>query len=243
MLSIVAPQPLADAVVRGIAATLATSIFAEVANLIGVGLDDAVFLDHRHAHTVARVDDALELAATLVGTTAAAKQTTFVLRARHTSGEAWEPAIVLTGTAVAAEVTQDVVRSAARRRGGLAVVAAGAPGAPWCLCAADGRWTLEPLGVALVPVGLTVAEVEELHEVLRRADEPLLSGEGGDGAGADDADAPTPLPRSSSIPSPVTSATDRPIHRGRCSSACSDRSRWSIATAGRRRSSARRRSS
>ena len=130
VLSIVAPEPLADAVVRGIAATLATSIFAEVANLIGVGLDDAVFLDHRHAHTVARVDDALELAATLVGTTAAAKQTTFVLRARHTSGEAWEPAIVLAGSAVAAEVTPDVVRSAARRRGGLAVVAAGAPGAP-----------------------------------------------------------------------------------------------------------------
>ena len=68
VLSIVAPEPLADAVVRGIAATLATSIFAEVANLVGVGLDDAAFLDHRHAHTVARVDDALELAATLVGT-------------------------------------------------------------------------------------------------------------------------------------------------------------------------------
>ena len=197
VLSIVAPEPLADAVVRGIAATLATSIFAEVANLIGVGLDDGVFLDHRHAHTVARVDDALELAATLVGTTAAAKQTTFVLRARHTSGEAWEPAIVLAGSAVAAEVTPDVVRSAARRRGGLAVVAAGAPGAPWCLCAAGGRWTLEPLGVVLVPAGLTVAEVEELHELLRRADEPLLPGEGSDAddaAGAADTEVLTDTP-------------------------------------------------
>ena len=39
VLGIAAPDALADAVVRGIAATLATSIFAEVANLVGVGID------------------------------------------------------------------------------------------------------------------------------------------------------------------------------------------------------------
>ena len=73
VLSVVAPDEPADAVVRGIAATLATSIFAEVANLVGVGLDDG-----RRSSTTARptsstsVDEALELAATLVGTTASA---------------------------------------------------------------------------------------------------------------------------------------------------------------------------
>ena len=91
------------------------------------------------------VDAALELAATLVGTTASAKQSTFVLRARHTSGEAWEPAIVLAASAVAAEVTPDVVRSAARHRGGLAVVVAGeAPGAPWSLRAAPDALDARP---------------------------------------------------------------------------------------------------
>ena len=76
--------PLADAVLRGVAATLATSVFAEPASLVGVGVDEAAFLDHRSAHVVDSVDSALELAATLVGTTAAAEQSTFVLRARHT---------------------------------------------------------------------------------------------------------------------------------------------------------------
>ncbi|MET0146100.1 MAG: hypothetical protein ABW328_15160, partial [Ilumatobacteraceae bacterium] len=178
VLSIAAPPALADAVVRGVAATLATSIFAEVANLVGVGIDESVFLDHRQAHAVATVDGALELAATLVGSTAAARQSTFVLRSRHTSGEAWEPAVVLVGSSVADEVTADLVRSAARRRGGLAVVAAGdAPGAPWSLRAGAGGWTLEPLGISLVPVGLTSRDVEELHDVLRQADAPLVRDE------------------------------------------------------------------
>ena len=53
---------------HGIAATLGTSVFAEVANLIGVGLDADAFLEHRQAHHVEAVDEALELATTLVGT-------------------------------------------------------------------------------------------------------------------------------------------------------------------------------
>lgn len=178
VLSIAAPDGLADAVVRGIAATLATSVFAEVANLVGVAIDERAFLDHRQAHTVSTVDGALELAATLVGTTASAKQSTFVLRARHTSGEAWEPAVVLTGSAVASEVTAEVVRSATRRRGGVAVVVAGhAPDAPWTLRAEDGRWVLDPLGLTLVPVGLSARELDELHDVLHLAEAPLVDEE------------------------------------------------------------------
>ena len=44
-----------------------------------------------------------------------------------------------------------------------------APDAPWSLRAGDGRWTLDPLGISLVPVGLSAAEVDDLHDVLRRA--------------------------------------------------------------------------
>ena len=181
LLAVAAPAELADEVVRGIAATLASSVFAEVANLIGVGLDASVFLDHRHAHQTAHVDDALELAATLLGTTgsASARRSTFVLRARHTGGEAWEPAVVFAGSEVAAEVTADLVRSASVRRGGLAMVVAGEPpGAPWSLRADDRRWVLEPLGITLVPVGLTAREVDEIHDVLQHADAPLVADEG-----------------------------------------------------------------
>ena len=205
VLSVVAPAEPADAVVRGIAATLATSIFAEVANLVGVGLGEEVFLGHHQAHVAPSIDDALELAATLVGTTASAKQSTFVLRARHTSGEAWEPAIVLAASSAADEVTPEVVRSAARHRGGLAVVVAGdAPGAPWTLRAAPDAWTLEPLGIPLVPVGLTAGEVEELHDVLRQAAEPLI-GEDAD----DDAD-PDDIPAGASTAAIDTAGADEP---------------------------------
>ncbi len=178
VLGVDAPAPLADAVVRGVAATLATSVFAEPANLVGVGIDEAAFLDHRHAHVVDTVDGALELAATLIGTTAAAAQSTFVLRARHTSGEAWEPAVVLVGSSAVGELDANAVHAAGRCRGGIAVVAAGpAPGAPWTLRASDGRWVLEPCGVELTPVGLSTGDVADLHDVLREATEPLVADE------------------------------------------------------------------
>ncbi len=178
VLAVDAPAPLADAVVRGVAATLATSVFAEPASLVGVGVDEAAFLDHRNAHVVDSVDSALELAATLVGTTAAAQQSTFVLRARHTSGEAWEPAVVLIGSSAAGELEADVVRSASRCRGGLAVVVAGdAPGAPWSLRVDDGRWVLEPAGVVLTPVGLSSEDIADLHDVLHEAAAPLVADE------------------------------------------------------------------
>ena len=187
VLGIDAPAPLADAVVRGVAATLATSVFAESANLVGVGIDDSTFLDHRRAHVVDTVDGALELAATLIGTTATAPQSTFVLRARHTSGEAWEPAVVLVGSDAAGELDADAVHAACRSRGGVAVVAAGdAPGAPWTT--AHRRrvgWVLEPSGLVLSPVGLSTGDVAELQAVLdvghrapgRRRAEPSPAGD------------------------------------------------------------------
>ncbi len=175
LLAVAAPPDVADSVVAGLAAAVVSSLFAEVANVIGVGVDPSAFLDHRHAHHVDRVDEALELAATLLGTTGAARQSTFVLRARHTGGEAWEPAVVFTASSVADEVTEDVVRTAGRRHGGLAmVVAADPPGAPWCLRADDRRWVLEPLGLELVPVGVTAQELDDIHDVLAQAAAPLV---------------------------------------------------------------------
>jgi LysM domain len=175
LLAVAAPPEVADSVVTGLAAAVVSSLFAEVANVIGVGVDPSAFLDHRHAHRVDRVDEALELAAMLLGTTGAARQSTFVLRARHTGGEAWEPALVFTGSSVADEVTADVARTAGRRQGGLAmVVAADPPGAPWRLRADDRRWVLQPLGLELVPVGVTARELDGIHEVLQQATAPLV---------------------------------------------------------------------
>ena len=115
VLAVDADPAAADAVVQGVAATLAASIFAEVASL-----------DRRRRSTAPRSSgtatptswrpstSALELAATLVGTTAvaAARQSTFVLRARHTSGEAWEPAVVLVGSGAAGDVPRQLAAAA-----------------------------------------------------------------------------------------------------------------------------------
>ena len=187
LLAIDAPPAVADAVVNGVAATLASSIFAEVTSLIGTAVDADAFLDHRHAHVVASVDSALELAATLVGATASAatRQSTFALRARHTSGETWEPAVVLVGSAAAAEVSTTIARAACRGAAGVAVVVGAAvPDAPSALRLADDRWTLAPWGLDLVPVGLAAPDVAELHAVLAAADAPLVDDE----PAADDGD-------------------------------------------------------
>jgi hypothetical protein len=165
-------------VLCGLAATLATSMFAEVINLVGVGLDEKALLDHRLAHVAGGVEEAVELATTLIGTTAAARQSTFVLRARHTSGEAWEPAVVIAGPDAAHEVTPELVRSVARRRGGLAMVIAGdVPEGSWTLRREEERWRLEPIGLALTPVGLTEPELAAVYDVLREADRELVDGD------------------------------------------------------------------
>ena len=80
---------------------------------------------------------------------------------------------------------------------GLAVVAVGAvEGAPWTLRAAGSSWLLEPLGIELVPVGLSDGDVAALHAVIETADAPLIDDEpsgdalGSDGAAGDALSAP-----------------------------------------------------
>ena len=68
LLAVDADPDTADDVVRALAVGLASSEFAEVAHLVGVGLDEEAFLGHRHAQVVPTVDEAIELAATLIGT-------------------------------------------------------------------------------------------------------------------------------------------------------------------------------
>jgi nucleoid-associated protein YgaU len=164
----IAGDPAAnDRVVRALAVGLASSEFAEVAHLIGVGIDEAAFLGHRHAHVVPTVDEAIELAATLVGTAATSTRTTFSLRARRTSGEMWEPALIVVAAGQASEVTSAVTASVSTR-GGLGIVV-GAPlaDAPWTLRPDGAAWLLDPLGLRLTPVGLDAAELDELDELFQ----------------------------------------------------------------------------
>ncbi|MFV0308948.1 MAG: hypothetical protein ACK5OX_14525 [Desertimonas sp.] len=175
-LTVHGPETQVEAVIRGVAATLASSIFAEPANLVGVGVDEFVFLDHALARHVDDVEAAMELAATLVGSTGSRPQSTFVLRARHTSGETWEPSVVVVGTDHAHEVSPELLESVTRRRGGIALIAGGdVPEGPWSLIADRDGWRLEPLGIRLTPVGLSVEDLAAVYELLHHAAAPLVA--------------------------------------------------------------------
>src|SRR5690606_33091245 len=64
------PGDRAAAIVPGIAASLAGSVLAEVTNLIGVGVPEEAFLDHRLYAPASDVAAALDMAAGAVGSTA-----------------------------------------------------------------------------------------------------------------------------------------------------------------------------
>jgi MYXO-CTERM domain-containing protein len=178
VLAVAARSDRADEVVTAIATALASSLFAEVAHLVAVSLPEAALLNHRSAHRTGTADAAIELACTLVGTTAVNERSSFELRSLRTGGEMWEPAVVLFGSADdGADVCSAGVLPAAGH--GVAVVVAdehgNVPTAPARLAARADGWSLEAFGssIELVPVGVSEADLEQINELLIDADRAL----------------------------------------------------------------------
>ena len=178
VLAVAARSDQADEVVTAIATALASSLFAEVAHLVAVSLPEAALLNHRSAHRTGTADAAIELACTLVGTTAVNERSSFELRSLRTGGEMWEPAVVLLGSADdGAEVCGTGVLPAAGH--GVAVVVADehgrVPTAPARLVARADGWSLEAFGssIELVPVGVSASDLEQINELLVDADREL----------------------------------------------------------------------
>ena len=168
-------------IVRALAAGISVSPLAEIAQLITCGVDDAN-LGHPSTQRADSLDMALDLAAGALGSTAAATSsgtTTFALRSRHQGGEAWEPAIVLAGAPNDAgdeAVEGDLLNLTQSAGRGLAVVVAHAiAGAKWVLREDATSWTLYPLGLEVIPVGLTAADLQSVKALLDESDEPLLT--------------------------------------------------------------------
>ncbi|MCB0969041.1 MAG: LysM peptidoglycan-binding domain-containing protein, partial [Ilumatobacter sp.] len=165
------PGDHADAIVTAVASTLASSVLAEVTTLVGIGIDDRVFLGHRLHRPQRDATGAFAAAADAIGTTAAAERSTFELRARVTSGEAWEPAVVLASSSVGPMTLP------ANRRG-LAVVSASPIIGPSSRLAPDGdAWQLLPPGIRFLPIGPTPDAVDalaELTDVPAAVDRPAL---------------------------------------------------------------------
>lgn len=179
LLSIDGPPAAAAAIVRGIAASLAVSALAETAHLVVTGLEPAATLGHPQAHHTVDLDAALDLAATALGSTIGATAdgiSTFDLRTRHTSGDAWEPAIVLSaGQPLDPGLGADLAEMCSQPRRGLAVVVdRPVPGAPWSLRCDDDRWTLHPLQLDLRPVGISADDAAAIGELLDEAGAALF---------------------------------------------------------------------
>ena len=166
-----AVEDASGTVITAIATGLASSPSAEVAHLVTVAPDAAALLEHRNSHSVASAAEAVDLIASLVGSTMTNERTTFSLRTLHTGAEAWEPAILILPNPDDDDLAKidAAVPGAAH---GLAVVAAVQPGG-WVtaearLARGDEGWHLEVFGssVPLVPVGVTPAELGEIVDVL-----------------------------------------------------------------------------
>jgi LysM repeat protein len=200
VLAVEAQPHQADEVVAGLAAGLASSMHAEVAHLIGVAVPTAALLGHRNAHVADSPAEAFELAAALVGTTAANERSSFELRSLRTGGEMWEPAVVLLGHAAG---SSDMAEPWPPGGHGIGVVTCTRPGelrdAPVRLSALSDGWRLDGFGTSIevTPIGLTTADLTDVDDILRAADRPLESIElaatdelrwaddDGDGAGTD----------------------------------------------------------
>lgn len=160
------------AVVRAIAAGLASSPHAETAHLIGVALPNATMLGHRNAHDVESVGGAVELAADLVGATMRAERSTFELRSLQTGGEAWEPAVILLAPTVEIEELDPTLPAGGH---GLAVVGPAQLGdrATARLAPTGGEWRLHAFGtdLAVHPVGLSLDELDDVAGLVASASE------------------------------------------------------------------------
>jgi hypothetical protein len=179
LLTIHGPPLVRTAIVRAIAAGLAVSPLAEIAHVITCGID-APSLGHPSMQSAETLDAALDLAASSIGITASVATgslTTFALRARRQGGEAWEPAIVIAAEASDAQAMDDreLTQIAVPGGRGLGVlVDRPVTGARWWLEPGSQQWLLQPLGLELTPIGVSVSEVRQLEELILEAELPLV---------------------------------------------------------------------
>ena len=182
-LAIEAPSDLADEVLTALATGLASSVYAEVAHLIGVSLPAQALLGHRNAHHADSVTAAFDLASGLVAPELCEtgdERTTFELRSLHTSGEMWEPGVILL-TGDDSPGVSELDRPLPLAGRGIALAVAVGPGglsdAPARLVGSTEGWRLCAFGtdVELTPIGVSTQGLDLIVEVLADADRELIS--------------------------------------------------------------------
>lgn len=170
----------ADEVVTAIAVGLASSPYAEIAQLIAVSLPPDALLEHRNAHHATSIGAAFDLAASLVGSTMNNEQSSFSLRSLRTGGEMWEPAVLLLTSTDQADLPTIATAFPAGGHG-VGIVAttnheANIDAGGRILAGAD-RWTFDGFGLsfALDPVGMSLDDLTAVTDLLDDAVEPVIN--------------------------------------------------------------------
>jgi hypothetical protein len=207
----------ADELVTAIAAGLASSAYAEIAQIISVSLPADALLKHRNAHQAASIGAAFDLAASLVGSTMSNERSSFSLRALRTGGEMWEPAILLFVSAD--QVDFSTVSSAFPAGGhGVGIVATTGPDtdidAGGRIRAGADEWTLDAFGLsfALDPIGMSLNDLAAVTDLLVDAAEPVVDialSNAGEPSSCEPAE-PEPQPCATATPNTETPAGETP---------------------------------
>ncbi|MEP7111915.1 MAG: hypothetical protein ABI862_01500 [Ilumatobacteraceae bacterium] len=179
VLSVDAAPAVAASIVRCAAASLAVSPFADSSRVFGVGLEIESHLGNPRVESHDSLTTAVEAAQTTVGSIATATSgavTTFALRVAALGGEAWEPSLLFAiGAADPQELAALMTLAGGGGRGVGAMIDRPFAGGGAVLRAADGDFILEPLGRRVTPVGLSVAEVAAVDNLLDASERPLLA--------------------------------------------------------------------
>ncbi len=177
-LSIDAAPSVAASIVRCATASLAVSPFAEASRVFTVGLGAETRLGSANVESLDSLSDGIAALQATVGSTATTTSgslTTFALRAAANGGEAWEPSLLLAvGADDPDELAALVTLAGAGGRGIGVMIDRAVAGAGAVLRADDNDFVLEPLGRHVRPVGLSVAEVTAVDDLLDCAERPLL---------------------------------------------------------------------
>lgn len=163
-------SPNSDDIVRGLVAGLSLSPFLDVARIVTVGVDDAT-LDETRCEAADTAAAALEAAVMSIGGTRSVSSVrpTFALRAEG-GDEPWEPVIMVVQGQELDGGTVEGVRTVGAGHG-LAVVCDSPVGLGWILFAQGDGHVLQPLGLPVLPVGLSRAEVADVAELLSAAEQ------------------------------------------------------------------------
>ncbi|MDQ1424004.1 MAG: hypothetical protein QOD72_1502 [Acidimicrobiaceae bacterium] len=166
------PTVVAQALARGVVATLAVSPIVDDLAVIAVGVDCYGFANERRVTSTTAFPDAARLA--LESTAPIRRQldagaaSTFALRQRHPE-EPWEPVIVV-ALRDRTLCPDDVIALCGPGGRGIGLVTDVAGASTVRLSAdADGRWRVEPFGWVVAPAGLAAQELADLGALLADA--------------------------------------------------------------------------